>query len=252
MKINKGNPDLSTLFQARANPWAPKYEPQMWNDRSLGQFDAAITRHRDTLECAARALRYEMLSPHIARMLSEYTDSMVSKLACTTQQEARTMRQDLMVFLNSTVLSTNCYAYALNIREGFAPGSKLTPGYLAEMGKRATVPLNGNLSLLFDGLAEDGISFFAGDPNRDQPPAGYYLTALLVRDHPITGMMEDFHFVRYDRDGSCSHKTGHGYVTNLDHAGRVITDPVTQEVHPNYKYQGCVLIPSVLPQHKFS
>lgn len=63
--------------------------------------------------------------------------------------------------------------------------------------------------------------------------------------------MDDFHFVRYDRDGSCSHKTGHGYVTNLDHTGCVITDPTTQEIYLDYKYNGCILIPSVLPQHKF-
>lgn len=253
MKINNEPPDsLKSLFAVRANPWAPKYEQELWNDSSVGQFESTVEGYKDILLCAAAILDCQMQSQDIAFILRRYNDAELSEKTNAELLDVKTMRRDMMRFLNSTTLSTNCYAYALNMRRGFPPGSKLTPGQLDYWKDDPTRQLHGNLRLVFDGLARDGIEWFKGDPNKDKAPEGYYLAAFMTKLHPISGWMEDYHFIRYDRDGGCSHKTGHGYVTNLDHKGRVIADPTTQEIMPGYEYKGCVMVPAVLPQHRYA
>jgi hypothetical protein len=160
-----------------------------------------------------------------------------------------------MKLLNSTSFSTNCYAYALNVREGLRAGDLLTPGYLKDVGGERSQPMEGKtITALFDGLAKDGFEFFSGDPNRDQPPAGYYLTAVLTYPAPdkAPDVIKDFHFIRYDRDGGCSHKLGHGYVVRLDQEGRMLTDPTKPGAFGHYQHQGTILVPAVLPQHRLT
>lgn len=255
MKINKGRQSgISGLFQARANPWAPKYEQHLWNDVSQTAYDLTFKRYEPVLQAAAKAVGFKIdRSSAVARLLHNFSDDNLRLVTDRPEHEISIMRGKFMHFLNTTCMSTNCYAYGLDIRHGFKPGDLLTPGYLKEIGGACNQPLIGkSVTALFDGLAKDGFAFFNGHPNRDRPPAGFYLTALLVHhDKSHHDKIRDFHFVRYDRDGGCSHKPGHGYVSRSNR-GKDIIDPTGPGAFDDYKYEGCILVPAVLPQHQLS
>ena len=255
MKINRNQSGaLSALFQARANPWAPKYEQALWNDCSETAYEMTIKRYASVLGTAASVLGTQINRPaHVATLLRLYNDDLLNMITRADPADIKLMRGSLMHFLDTTCMSTNCYAYGLDIRRGFRPGDLLTPGYRSQVGAECSHPLIGkNISTLFDGLAKDGFEFFKGHPNSDRPPEGFYLTALLIHhDDARPGKIKDFHFVRYDRDGGCSHKLGHSYVSR-SYIGKDMTDPMKPGFFGDYKYEGCILVPSVLPQHNLS
>lgn len=253
MKINVAqNPEISRLFAARANPWAHKYDPAPWNDVSHTAYEIYLNRYQPVIERVAAALATPIDRPaKLAILLHKYDDALLHMLSGRPIPEMAVMRKNFMHFLSSTCLSTNCYAYGLDMRHGFRAGDLLTPGYRENVGEECSVPMVGKtISALFDGLAKDGLTFFNGDPNRDRPPEGFYLMALLVHhDEKKTGSIKDFHFIRYDRDGGCSHKLGHEYVSR-SYVGKDIVDPTQPGTFGNYKYEGCLLVPAVLPQHQ--
>lgn len=252
MKINNDhNAKISALFAARANMWAPKYEPQFWNVASQGAYNALAGSYKDILDAAAEKLALRLDRPNkVAQFLRRFTDDNLRLVTGRETGEIATMRQRFMSFLETTSFSTNCYAYALNVREGMRAGDLLTPGYLNDAGGEYSQPMEGKtITALFDGLARDGFAVFNGDPNRDRPQEGHYLAAVLVKPGKTADTIHDFHFIRYDRDGGCSHKLGHGYVTRLDHNGQLLTDPVSPEAFSGYRYEGCIAVPAVLPQH---
>lgn len=251
MKINNDHDSaISALFAARANMWAPKYEPQLWNVASQGAYNALAERYKDILDVAAERLALRLDRPNkVAQLLRQYSDDNLRLVTGREEGEITTMRQRFMAFLGTTSFSTNCYAYALNAREGMRPGDLLTPGYVKNIGGECSQPMEGKtITALFDGLAKDGLPLFDGDPNRDHAPAGSYLAAVLVKPGVSSDKIYDFHFIRYDRDGGCSHKLGHGYVTRLDHNGRPLTDPTKPEAFSGYRYEGSIVVPAVLPQ----
>lgn len=253
MKINKDHSaEISRLFAARANPWAPKYEPEFWNDCSETAYEINIKRYEPILAKLNAAFNISIDRPSVlGRVLRTYSDDNLRLVTDRSEIEIKAMRKNFTHFLNTTFLSTNCYAYALNIRRGFRPGDLLTPGYLGQIGGECSQEMIGkNISTLFDGLAKDGFEFFKGHPNHDRPPAGFYLAALLVHhDKDRPGKLRDFHFVRYDRDGGCSHKMGHSYASR-SYVGKTIVDPTTPHAFGAYKYEGSILVPAVMPQHQ--
>ncbi len=251
MKINDGqDPRISALFAARANMWAPKYEPQFWNVASQGAYNALADSYKDILDAAAERLALKLDRPgKVAQFLRQYSDDNLRLVTGRDESEIAVMRKRFSSFLETTSFSTNCYAYALNVRQGMRAGDLLTPGHLKDVGGECSQPMQGKtITALFDGLAKDGFNVFDGDPNRDRPPEGHYLSAVLVRPGARADQIYDFHFIRYDRDGGCSHKLGHSYVTRLDHNGQPLTDPTKPEAFSGYKYQGSIIIPAVLPQ----
>lgn len=253
MKINKNQSSgVSALFSFRANPWAPKYEQGLWNDASQGAYELTTRVYKPVLEAAAHALGVKVDRPaKVADLLRRFSDNNLHLITGKPEAEIATMRGKFMHFLNTTAFSTNCYAYALNIRKGLQPGDLLTPGYLKDAGGECSKLMEGrSVSALFDGLAKDGLALFDGHPDRDHPPEGYYLAAVLVNNIEGTGNIKDFHFIRYDRDGGCSHKLGHGYVTRLNPQGQEIVDPTKAGAFGGYRYEGCIMVPAVLPQHR--
>lgn len=252
MKINNSHDSrLSALFAARANVWAPKYEPQLWNVASQGAYNALVDNYKDILDVAADKMALKLDRPNkVAQLLRRFSDDNLRLVTGRDADEIRLMRKRFLSFLGTTSFSTNCYAYALNMRQGMQAGDLLAPGHVKDIGGSCSQPLRENtVTALFEGLAKDGIAVFTGAPNRDMPPPGYYLTAVLVKPAEEAGRIRDFHFIRYDRDGGCSHKLGHGYVTRLDHNGQPLIDPTQPDAFGGYKYEGCVAVPAVLPQH---
>lgn len=252
MKINACHSSgVSALFAKRANMWAPKYEPQLWNVASQGAYNALAESYKDILDVAAQRLALKLDRPNkVAQFLRQYSDDNLRLVTGREEGEIAVMRKRFQSFLGTTSFSTNCYAYALNVRQGMRAGDLLTPGHLQDVGGNCSQPMQGKtMTALFEGLAKDGFGLFNGDPNRDRPPEGHYLAAVLVRPEQAAGKIHDFHFIRYDRDGGCSHKLGHGYVTRFDHNGQPLTDPTKPHAFSGYKYEGCIAVPAVLPQH---
>lgn len=249
MKINNDHsPEVSRLFAARANQWAPKYEPDLWNDVSQTAYDVSVKRYEPQLSRIRGALGLSLDRPHaVASLLERYNDELLGMLTQAPAPTLQIMRRNFMHLLDTTCMSTNCYAYALDVRKGFKPGDLLTPGYRKAPGGECSVPMDGGkLSNLFDGLAQDGIEIFTGDPNRDAAPEGFYLAALLVRmAENKPGTLKDFHFIRYDRDGGCSHKLGHEYVSR-SYLGKTITDPTKPGLMPGYQHMATLKVPACL------
>lgn len=249
MKINQNHhAEVSKLFAARANPWAPKFEPALWNDVSQTAYDIQVKRYEPHLAKLRTALADPLDRPHkLAVLLARYNDDLLQMLTKAPAHEITVMRRNFMHLLDSTCMSTNCYAYMLDKRQNFKPGDLLTPGYRHAIGGDCSAPLAGrNLAALFAGLAQDGIEIFSGDPNRDRAPDGYYLGALLVRmadNNPEH--LKDFHFIRYDRDGRCSHKLGHEYASR-SYMGRDIIDPTKPDMMPGYRHAATLMVPAVL------
>ncbi len=247
MKINTDiKPEIAALFAARANPWAPKYEPQLWNDVSQSAYDLTVKRYESHLSKVRAALSNPLDRPFkMADLMARYNDDLLHMLTGAPVPELEVMRKNFMHYLNTTCMSSNCYAYSLDMREGFKPGDLLTPGYRTEVGRVCSVEMEGRkLTALFDGLAKDGIEQFSGDPNRDAAPDAYYLSALLIK--PKEGKsdtIQDFHFIRYDRDGGCSHKAGHSYVTR-SYLGKDLTDPTKPDVMPGYQHIATLKVPA--------
>jgi hypothetical protein len=125
--------------------------------------------------------------------------------------------------------STNCYAYALNMREGFPQGEKPQPGDLS--GNRIT-------ELSADAIVEaatadaeaTGRTFEPAPPN-EPCSSGTYKVALVIAPNI------DYHWYRQNPDGTWSHKPGHSKVKNTDSSGNIINDPRTADRSgpPNYK-----------------
>ncbi|MFN3827023.1 MAG: hypothetical protein ACK4NR_05285 [Micavibrio sp.] len=239
---------LTRHFAERANPWAPKYEPVLWNDRSEGAFMTALSTHTDGLERALKAFDLREGTIGLSRLFGGYSDDVIAQQMNTDQDHVAGIRKTVFSFLNSTMFSTNCYAYALNVRDGLPAGAKLFPGSLADRHKDHIVEWDGDVDQIIEGAIKDGLRLFEGDPDHDKVPDAYYLVALHTRpaakDQP-----HDFHFIRTDRHGGISHKNGHGYVTNLNSAGRDIMN-LKAPVLPQYKYRASFLVPCVMTSPK--
>lgn len=248
MKINNDiKPEIAALFAARANPWAPKYEPQLWNDVSQSAYDLTVKRYEPHLSKIRSALGDPLDRPFkVAGLMSRYNDDLLHMLTGAPVPELAVMRRNFMHYLGSTCMSANCYAYSLDLRAGFKPGDLLTPGYRTEVGRVCSVEMEGRkLTALFDGLAKDGVEEFSGDPNRDLPPDGYYLSALLIKAKENTpDTIKDFHFIRYDRDGGCSHKAGHDNVCR-SYLGKDLIDPTKPGIMPGYQHIATLKVPAV-------
>lgn len=120
--------------------------------------------------------------------------------------------------------STNCYAYALDRRLGFAEGHKLQPGELSgnPLSSAADVDVDRIKELvLADAAAADFT--FEEIAVKETCPSGTYKVALVV-DPGV-----DYHWYRQNPDGSWSHKPGHGEVTDVDASGASVVDPATAD-----------------------
>lgn len=245
MKINiNRSGDLSALFAARANPWAPKYEPGLWNDRSEGAFAGLIDRHFYFLTRTLKLFDLREGTVGLSQLFTRFDTVDIAHKAGVPVDFVKQIRGDVMSFMHSTMYSTNCYAYALNIRDGLPPGAKLFPGQLAERYTQPTIPWQGDYAQVVEGALKDGLRLFEGDPSHDKVPEAFYLAALHVR--PQNDQKQaDYHFLRVDRHGGASHKNGHGYVTNLDFAGAEIADPFNDTILPGYRPYAAFLVPCV-------
>ncbi|QQG35908.1 MAG: hypothetical protein HYS17_10455 [Micavibrio aeruginosavorus] len=246
MKINiDRSGDLSALFAMRANPWAPRYEPDLWNDRSEGAFASLIDRHFYFLKRTLKLFDLREGTVGLSQLFNRFDTVDIASKTGVPVDFVSQIRGDVMSFLRSTMYSTNCYAYTLNIRDGHPPGSKLFPGQLAQRHTNPVVPWEGDIDQVVEGAIRDGLRLFDGDPLNDKIPETFYLAALHERPQQ-GGKQCDYHFLRIDRHGGVSHKNGHGYVTNLDYGGAEIVDPFNDAVLPGYRYHAAFLVPCVM------
>lgn len=241
--------ELSKLYKRRANPWAPKYEPELWNDCNQRAYDVTFKRYSPIIDAASKAFGLRIDRPAaVMHLLSKFSDDNLRLVTGREIHEIMVMRKNFMHFLNTTAMSTNCYAYALNVRHGFKPGDLLTPGHLRSPGGECSHPIK-SITSLFENLAYDGMRLFDGNPNKDLPPDYHYLVAVLTRHDTDTGEMRDVHFIRYDRDGKCSHKLSHEIACRSNLKGGDIVDPTAPSAFTDYKYQACIVVPSILHHH---
>ena len=135
--------------------------------------------------------------------------------------------------------STNCYAYAMNSREGHPFGRKPQPGqvfgtpnqppFTCETVSQAVLDDGDNGAIL--PAPRCPYNQEKKKPPRDKPD--YYLVALVVTSknsgYASDGIIyqNDYHWYRQDQDGMWSHKPGFSAVTNLDSDGSPISNPET-------------------------
>ena len=139
--------------------------------------------------------------------------------------------------------STNCYAYALNLKKDPRDGSNWLNGYKLQPGELSGnyFALNDNdwdwkkiIELTKDDLATLGRTLEPG--SRDEPcPKGSYKIALAIDPLNDDNNEHDFHFYRQDANGLFSSKTGIFPVANIDVKGKFIFDPATADPTNRYR-----------------
>lgn len=118
---------------------------------------------------------------------------------------------------------TNCYSYAFNYVE--YGNKKLQPGEI-----HGSKYQTNNCEEIIKKIKNDYINdkIVECDFNDELSPDRYKI-ALVVdlddSDKDTDNFDQDYHFYRQDCDGTWSHKTGTGDVTNEDASGNAITNP---------------------------
>ena len=125
--------------------------------------------------------------------------------------------------------STNCYAYALNIKDKFPNGYSLQPGAISgkHFSKYTTLKKRGVDLVIYQLLTafKADLAFLKMRfVYQVQPYVGGYCVALVIAYTKKSGLI-DYHWYREDSPNSWSHKRGHSSVTNVDARGNKITNP---------------------------
>lgn len=122
----------------------------------------------------------------------------------------------------------NCYSYANDVLNTDEFADFALPGRLKKMPattQTAAVRKTLRVALLADGLVRcTGDRVPAACPGSNK----HYM-AVVIRHHPGSTLVQDFHCLRLDIDGTWSHKDESGEPRNTDDGGKVITD-LTQAV----------------------
>lgn len=120
----------------------------------------------------------------------------------------------------------NCYNYANDVLNVDEWSEAALPGTLKKMpASTVTTIVKG---ILRNQILTDGLTRVAGDKVPTVCPAlnKHYL-AVIIRHHPNSTVVHDFHCLRLDQNGTWSHKDGSGEVRTTDDSGaygNVITD----------------------------
>lgn len=245
MYVERPDPEfiLPRVFNNVANPYAPAYAPEPWNDlpcdanknvdrffQELNAKDFGITQ---TLQIAG------LLSLKNIVGLVEENDfgpeySANSRMKrVLSPEEVDKLATMVRIYFSALQTRANCYAYAINFTGGH-PGAKPDPGM------KTAEYLHG----LYDTYAEAVIEGAVGDglmyAGEEKPPilADHYRVALLVKPEGSFG----FHWVRENNDGSWSGKDGHGPAHDRDFDGKPLSDPETA-FFGNYRFNSYFHVP---------
>jgi hypothetical protein len=120
--------------------------------------------------------------------------------------------------------STNCYAYALDHRQGSPYGTTLQPGQLSGYQMTAADVTAERIIELSQADAQAAGYTFQEVDHDQACPTGSYKVALVI--DPV---YPDYHWYRQNPDGTWSGKSGLTEVTNLDASGQVILDPAAAD-----------------------
>jgi hypothetical protein len=118
--------------------------------------------------------------------------------------------------------STNCYAYALNLMNGFDSVLRLEPGLICGNiydTKSPEVILN----LMKEDLHCMGRKIVPVKFNEKCPDGMYKIAVCFAPDR--IERYKDYHFYRQNPDSTWSHKTGINKVSILDSDGKIIYNP---------------------------
>lgn len=242
-------------FNARAASLdAPAYQPEIWNDlpidpkQNVGKFFDKLREQQMgtfTMLQASSLLSLGGIASLCTQNDGYYnpTKSRIQNLL--PPEEIEGIVSLAQEHFGHQQTRANCYAYAIDFRDGPA-GAKPDPG-----GKTAEFKArlyDNYATAITEGAIEDGL-IHAGT---DLPPVkdNFYRAALLV-DHKTPS----FHWVREDLPKteaietqrleldpqsltlSWSSKDGHGPVKNTDYRGQIITDP-REASFGNYEFHG--------------
>ena len=122
-------------------------------------------------------------------------------------------------------LSTNCYAYALDIRTGFQDGDKLQPGQFNGTDLTEITVQSVNTAAKNDATASER-TFESVLPDKSCPSDTYEIALIIDPLDDENDLITDYHWLRLNPDGTWSHKPGHQPVTNVDASGNIIENPM--------------------------
>lgn len=120
----------------------------------------------------------------------------------------------------------NCYNYANDVLNQDEWSEAALPGTLTKMPSSTVTSVV--RTILRTHILKDGLTKVAGDKvPATCPAANKHYLAVILRHHPNSTVVHDFHCLRLDKDGTWSHKDGSGEPRNTDDSGaygNVITD----------------------------
>ena len=194
-------PDYSTIFNRHANPYAPAYAPELWNDLKIDAkenvtnfFNELNGNHYDithTLQIAGLlSLRNIVGLVEENDFGPEYSSkSRIARLLSTEDVE----KLAGMVKIYFSAMKTPEYQHGL---------------------------YDSYTDAVIEGAQEDGL-ILAGKTMPDIL-ADHYRVALFIKHE---GHHPSFHWLRENNDGRWSSKDGHGPVRDVDYAGEPIISP---------------------------
>lgn len=217
----------SSIFNRHANPHAPAYAPEVWNDLGIDAkenvrnfFNELNGNHYDITHSLQIA---GLLSLKNIVGLVEENDfgpeysakSRITRLL--SPEDVGKLADMVRIYFSAQQARANCYAYAINFMDA-PPGAKPDPGMKTpeyQHGLYATYT-----EAIIEGAREDGL-IQAGTTLPDILD-DHYRAALFIKHE---GKQPSFHWVREDNNGGWSSKDGHGPARNTDYAGHPLIHP---------------------------
>lgn len=219
--------DLSIFNVVGASQAAPTFCPDSWNDLGIDAKENVrrfFSKLRESCFGAVSLLQSSSLL-YLGALLMLCDDESDTPSINKQRIERILSKSDIDKILNllkehfsSQQTRANCYAYAINFREGKI-GAKPDPGGKTQEFKCRLYDTYRDAIVagaIDDGLLRSGTVI----PSVRE---GFYRAALFIREGDGD---QSFHWVREDAGGkSWSHKEGHNLVTNTDKLGMILTNP---------------------------
>lgn len=246
---------MYSLFNSE-NPAAPVYEPHKWNEGQgpaelksaiQGFFQAARFDNHAPISISGYVQIFDRMNRADIGLEPAALDPEVVENLTYVPYEAIKILHDQIKPMLGTRLFKNCYAYGTDdhsVLSGHvrscAPGAKGGKNLFLQPLKG--IPFADFCHAVIDSCEADGHEYIGLEPRRLKD---HYLMALYLGENTDTGK-RDFHFVREDRDGLFSNKSGMNTVSRVDQSGKPLVDPAdaTFLAGPyQYKFEGYFLSP---------
>jgi hypothetical protein len=207
---------MAKSSQKITNPYAPKYDPEHWNDLNLVRLNFLLATHHPDVMSGFEKIQMHLSPNNLHRALSKYDDAALAIGLKVKRHYIENFRRDVQTLMRARQLSTNCYCHAVDDTGPFPGFTRPWPGMIH--GLKPSDGKTYDAKRIIENSEADGAIPIGLKPSIRE---GFYNIGLLIRSDG-----KEIHYVRENSNGQYSHKTGMGPVCNTDAEENLITDPL--------------------------